>query len=343
MYFGGRGSVVILHRQKHHRNDGKTYQAHIGSDGLLSLLTLLTSAQELADTAGYSKFRFGSYGEAVASFKDYGINRFLKDGSVKDHRNTIAIPRFTIGFDYKFTPKWILGAEIEFEAGGTGTAVELEGNENGEYETEIEKGGEVALEQLHITRLITPAFNIRAGHMIVPVGLTNAHHEPINFFGTIRPESRTAIMPSTWHETGIELFGTFGRKAATFDYQLMVVAGLNANGFDRDTWIASGKQGFLSLTISRRPPTSPASTGTESPVCARECHSIIAATRGLIPTNPRRMPDMAKCLFRSLTWDAQYRHRYLTLRADLTYGHIGNTRALNERNGRLPNASPTAD
>ena len=25
----------------------------------------------------------------------------------------------------------------------------------------------------------------------------------------------------------------------------MIVAGLNTNGFDRDSWIASGKQGFF--------------------------------------------------------------------------------------------------
>lgn len=119
----------------------------------------------------------------VASFKDYGINRFFggNRGNSDDHRNTIAIPRFVLAFDYKFNSKWILGAEIEFESGGTGTAVELENSENGEYETEIEKGGEVALEQFHITRLIHPAFNVRAGHLIVPVGLTNAHHEPVNF------------------------------------------------------------------------------------------------------------------------------------------------------------------
>lgn len=86
--------------------------------------------------------------------------------------------------------------------------------------------------------------------MIVPVGLTNAHHEPINFFGTVRPEGETTILPSTWHETGIEFFGTLGKGYATFDYQVLVVAGLNANGFDRNTWVASGKQGFLRKIIS---------------------------------------------------------------------------------------------
>lgn len=200
-----------------------------------------------ADTTGYNRFRFGGYGEMLAQFMDYGINRFAgtATGNTKTHRNSISIPRFVLAFDYKFNQKWILGAEIEFEAGGVGSAVEIENSENGEYETEIEKGGEVALEQFHITRLIVPQFNVRAGHLIVPVGLTNAHHEPINFFGPSRPQAETSLLPSTWHETGIELFGSFGRRFTRFDYQLMVVAGLNANGFDRNEWIIGGKAGYF--------------------------------------------------------------------------------------------------
>ena len=100
---------------------------------LSSFYTL--SAQETKDnskndkpsTEEYSKFRFGGYGEMVANFKDYGINRFYggNDGNPNKKRNTISIPRFVLAFDYKFTSKWILGAEIEFESGGTGTAFEL--------------------------------------------------------------------------------------------------------------------------------------------------------------------------------------------------------------------------
>jgi hypothetical protein len=43
----------------------------------------------------------------------------------------------------------------------------------------VDKGGISGYRAIHITRLIVPQFNIRAGHIIVPVGLTNAHHEPI--------------------------------------------------------------------------------------------------------------------------------------------------------------------
>ena len=159
------------------------------------------AGRRIAATAGddYEKFRVGGYGEVVAAFKDYGINRFYggDNGNRRTHRNTISIPRFVLAFDYKFTSRWILGAEIEFESGGTGTALELENAENGEYETELEKGGEVALEQFHITRLIHPAFNVRVGHMVLPVGLTNAHHEPVNFFGTPRARRPSCLPPGT--------------------------------------------------------------------------------------------------------------------------------------------------
>ena len=216
---------------------------------LLLVISLMTNAMKAAepDTIGYNKFRFGGYGEMVANFKDYGINRFYghKEGNAKQNHNTISIPRFVLAFDYKFTPKWILGAEIEFEYGGTGTSYELENTENGEYETEVEKGGEVALEQLHITRMIIPEFNVRVGHLIVPVGLTNEHHEPINFFGSSRPEGEMTIIPCTWHETGIEFLGKFGKGYATFDYEAMIVTGLNANGFDRNNWVRKGKQGIF--------------------------------------------------------------------------------------------------
>lgn len=191
---------------------------------LLVLSAMIGSAQAAEpDTIGYNKFRVGGYGEMVANFKDYGINRFYghSEGNAKQNHNTISIPRFVLAIDYKFTPKWILGAEIEFEYGGTGTAYELENTENGEYETEVEKGGEVALEQFHITRMIVPEFNVRAGHLIVPVGLTNAHHEPISFFGSSRPEGEMTIIPCTWHETGIEFLGKLGKGYGSFDYEIV--------------------------------------------------------------------------------------------------------------------------
>ena len=41
-----------------------------------------------SDDDSYKKFRFGGYGEMVASFKDYGINRFYgaPEGNPDKHR-----------------------------------------------------------------------------------------------------------------------------------------------------------------------------------------------------------------------------------------------------------------
>ena len=105
----------------------------------------VTAHKHRTDNNEYTRFRMGGYGEAVASFKDYGINRYYgnPNGNTRVHRNTISIPRFVLAMDYKFSPKWILSAEIEFEAGGNGSAMELENSENGEYETEMVKHEEM--------------------------------------------------------------------------------------------------------------------------------------------------------------------------------------------------------
>ena len=273
---------------------------------------------------------------------DYGINRYsgTSSGNTRDHRNEISIPRFVLALDYKFNSKWILGAEIEFEAGGTGTAYEIENKENGEYETEVEKGGEVALEQFHITRLIHPAVNVRAGHLIVPVGLTNEQHEPINFFGTSRPEGETTILPSTWHETGIELFGTFGKGYTRFNYQAMVVTGLNANGFDRDTWVASGKQGIFEKDNF----TSPGYVarlnylgvpGLKVGGSFYFCNNTAANSDKHTEYN-----SIGKVPLRIYTADVQYKNKYVTARGNIVYGNLGNSKQLSDVNRRLSGLSP---
>jgi hypothetical protein len=294
---------------------------------------------------GFNKFRIGGYGEMVANFKDYGLNRFYgsSSGSPKINHNTIAIPRFVIAGDYKFNSKWILGVEVEFEAGGTGSEVEIEtgtGSENGEYEVENEKGGEVALEQFHITRLIIPEFNVRVGHLVLPVGLTNTHHEPINFFGTSRPEGETTIMPCTWHETGLEFFGNFGKGYAKFDYEAMVVAGSNPNGFDIYHWIKGGKQGLFETDNF----TSPA-------YVARLNYRGVPGLRlgASLYWNPRSQKNCDKLVTYDgignvnvflYSFDAQYSNRYFTARGNFLHGNVSNSRALSAANKQYSSLSP---
>ena len=310
---------------------------------LMLAVSMITSAVTAAepDTLGYNKFRFGGYGEMVANFKDYGINRFYghSEGNAKQNHNTISIPRFVLAFDYKFTPKWILGAEIEFEYGGTGTSYELENTENGEYETEVEKGGEVALEQFHITRMIIPEFNVRAGHLIVPVGLTNAHHEPINFFGSSRPEGETTIIPCTWHETGIELLGGFGKGYATFDYEAMIVTGLNANGFDRNKWVRNGKQGLFEGDNFTSPAYVARLNYTGVPGLRLGGSIYYCPNTGANADKLITYDEIGKIPVTIWSLDAQYSDRYVTARANYLAGTIAHADQVGAKNGKLSNKS----
>ena len=304
---------------------------------------LSTHAQWNNDSTEYESFgryRVGGYGEMVAAFKNYGINRFngTTTGNSDLKRNTISIPRFVIAGDYKFNRHWMLGAEIEFESGGTGSALELENTENGEYETEVEKGGEVALEQFHLTYRLNNTFMVRVGHQVVPVGLTNAHHEPILFFGTVRPEGETTILPSTWHETGLSILGQAGRRWASFDYQAMIVAGLNANGFDRNTWVAGGKQGLFETDNF----TSPAYVarlnyrgipGLRLGASLYYCHNT-ASNSDKPHTYAFRVPVTIWSV------DAQYQHRYFIARANILSGTLDNGVQLSQRNVKLSNKAP---
>ncbi|MBQ9229819.1 MAG: hypothetical protein IJ190_01430 [Prevotella sp.] len=294
---------------------------------------------------GYEKWRIGSYGEMLAAFKDYGLNRFYGNsaGNTKKNHNEISIPRFILQGEYKITPKWILSAEIEFESGGTGSAVEMEaqsGSENGEYETEMEKGGEVALEQFHLTRLIIPEFNVRVGHLILPVGLTNSHHEPLNFFTAARPEGATTLLASTWHETGLEFFGTFGKGAATFDYQAMVTTGLNPNGFDCYNWIKKAKQGFMEVDNFSAPAYTVRLDWKGVPGLRIGASMLYNPNAGKNADKLITYDDLDKINVFVYSFDAQYINKYVTARANYLSGNITETVGITATNRRYSNKSP---
>ena len=214
---------------------------------LFTLLPTDSTAQEsTADSvmnhAKGNKLSVGGYGEVAFSRFFYSDNqyRYRNPSKYKDDPSNgrFDIPHAVIYLGYDFGKGWTMGTEIEFEHTGTGSAIEIETDEGGEYEHEIEKGGEVELEQFWLQKRFSQSANLRFGHIIVPVGLNNAHHEPLNFFTVYRPEGENTILPSTWHDTGISFWGKSGR----FRYEMLMVAGLNALQYSRDNWIQGGNK-----------------------------------------------------------------------------------------------------
>lgn len=187
-----------------------------------------------------NRLSIGGYGEAAYTRNFYSDNVYLYTDP-KNYKNDPShgrfdIPHAVIYISYDFGKGWTMSSEIEFEHTGSGGAIEKEYSEGGEWEQEVEKGGEVELEQFWIQKSFGSFLNVRAGHIVVPVGLTNAHHEPLNYFTVYRPEGEATILPCTWHDTGISIWGRLG----DFRYEVQMLAGLDAFMFDRENWIQGG-------------------------------------------------------------------------------------------------------
>ncbi len=214
----------------------------VAVSSILALSAVLLSegaqAQSIASLA--PGLTVGGYGEAAYSRNFYSDNvyRYSDPTTYKDDpsHGRFDIPHAVVYLGYDFGHGWKMQSEIEFEHTGTGTAMEKEFTEAGEWESEIEKGGEVELEQFWLQKTFCPALNLRIGHIIVPVGGLNNAHEPLNFFTVYRSEGEATILPSTWHDTGFSIWGEAGK----WKYEVLMVAGLDAFMFDRDNFIANG-------------------------------------------------------------------------------------------------------
>jgi len=147
----------------------------------------------------------GGYGEAKYT------NYVQDQGSNVDTADMVRLILYT---GYKFTDKILLNSEIEFEHG------KVEGGKD---------GGEVAIEFANIDFLLDEKVNLRAGLMLMPVGITNELHEPTLFHGNDRPLVERQVIPATWRELGV---GAFGQISEGLEYKLYLVNSLDASGFD---------------------------------------------------------------------------------------------------------------
>jgi len=175
-------------------------------------------ANALTDSFGFQKvydtkqgLSIGGYGELVYS-------------DVKGSPATSDAYRFVPYFGYKFNDKLLLNTEIEFEHGGAdgkGTGVAV-------------------IEFAYLDFTLHEAFNIRAGHILVPMGRINSKHEPVMFKSVYRPEIERNIIPSTWHENGVEVYGTYNEAVS---YSVGVVNSLDlGRTLNSSSWLRSGRQ-----------------------------------------------------------------------------------------------------
>jgi hypothetical protein len=103
----------------------------------------------------------------------------------------------------------------------------------------LEEAGELELEQAYVDFLLDRSFNVRAGMMLMPVGIINERHEPPVFYGVERPFVDTFIVPTTWFEVGAGVHGEIGRGIR---YRAFITAPLNAAEFSAEEGVREGRQ-----------------------------------------------------------------------------------------------------
>lgn len=99
--------------------------------------------------------------------------------------------------------------------------------------------GELELEQAYVDFLLSRRLNLRAGMLLMPVGIINERHEPPVFNGVERPFVDTFIIPTTWFDVGAGAFGEIGRGLR---YRVYAVAPLDSLEFNADEGIRGGRQ-----------------------------------------------------------------------------------------------------
>ncbi|RME00843.1 MAG: hypothetical protein D6814_02765 [Calditrichaeota bacterium] len=158
------------------------------------------------------------YGEAI--YENYASRR--EDGMPVNKLDRIDFLRNVVYLGFKFNERFLFNAEIEYEHSKVGEGAP----------------GEVAMEFGYLDAWLSPNLSLRAGMILVPMGIINEAHEPPTFLTTLRPETERLIIPATWRSIGI---GLVGRTPSGFGYRLYLLEGLNARKFTA-SGIRKGRQ-----------------------------------------------------------------------------------------------------
>lgn len=208
---------------------------------LLSLLFLaptLLGAQEAnlldslpPDPADTKKLHLITYGS---------INYHRFDWQIwPEKRDEVDFERAVIEGSYRFAPKFTLNAELEIEHGGTGVAVEFDRFEEfGEFEYEVEKGGEVRFEEFNLQYDFNKKHQLQIGYVKVPFGLIVFRDEPEEYFTNTLPMMENTLLPTDWAEFGL----MFSGNVRNWKYHLGFVNSLDGSAFNSANFIKNGNQ-----------------------------------------------------------------------------------------------------
>ena len=221
--------------------------------------------------------------------------------------------RFVLLFNHSFTDRIRFVGEVELEHAF------VEG---------LEEAGELELEQAYLDFLLRREFNLRAGMVLVPLGILNERHEPPVFHGVERSFVDTVIIPTTWFEVGAGVHGEIGNG---WRYRAYALAPLNALEFSAEEGIRGGRQ-----KGSRADVTNVAYTGRVEFLGVAGLQIGAGGWRGESSFAVPRLDSEVWIL----EADARYRINRAELRGQYAHVGISDTARLNDAIERTTGVSP---
>jgi len=103
-----------------------------------------------------------------------------------------------------------------------------------------EPGGEIALEQFYLRFNLSKDIYLVGGLFTPRLGIINENHLPTTYNGNDRPIVERLVIPATWREIGICVYGSLN-SISGLNYTFGVVNGLNSEGFENGTGIRGGR------------------------------------------------------------------------------------------------------
>ena len=245
---------------------------------------------------------------AISGYMDFHFNKpEFDDGRLDFHR-------FVLLITHNFSDRIRFVSELELEH------ALVEG---------LEEAGELELEQAYVDFLLSRRFNVRAGMMLVPVGIINERHEPPIYYGVERPFVDTVIVPTTWFEVGAGVHGELGRG---WRYRAYVMSPLNAREFSAEDGLRDGRQKGSDTNIGR-----PAVTGRLEYVGIAGLTAGASFWTGRSGFEFRPRFDVPVSLGEA---DIRYSRDRLELRGQFAQVSIRNAGLLNDAMGRAVGVDP---
>jgi hypothetical protein len=159
------------------------------------------TAGSAASTGALSRASLFGYGEINYSHYDHDSAATQMD-----------LRRAVFGIGYRFDDRTRFVSEFEVEH-----AIASSGDE-----------GEFEVEQFYLDHRFGELANLKTGLFLIPMGLLNESHEPTRYYGVERNFVETAIIPTTWREGGVGVYG----NVAGVRWDVGLTTGFNLSNWD---------------------------------------------------------------------------------------------------------------